>query len=37
MDQPSTFFGKFPDLGQSEVPQLLDAEMVKVFELIAAA
>jgi uncharacterized protein (DUF302 family) len=36
MDQPSAFFGKFPELAQSDVPKLLDAEMVKVFENAAA-
>ena len=36
MDQPSAFFGKFPELMQSDVPKLLDAEMVKVFEDAAA-
>ena len=36
MDQPSAFFGKFPELAQSDVPKLLDAEMVKVFEDAAA-
>jgi uncharacterized protein (DUF302 family) len=32
MDQPSAFFGKFPEMRGSDVPKLLDAEMVKVFE-----
>jgi uncharacterized protein (DUF302 family) len=36
MDQPSAFFSKFPEMGQSDVPKLLDAEMVKVFEDAAA-
>jgi uncharacterized protein (DUF302 family) len=36
MDQVSAFFSKFPETGQSGVPQLLDAEMVKVFEDAAA-
>ena len=36
MDLPSAFFGKFAELGQSDVPNLLDAEMVKVFEAAAA-
>ena len=36
MDLPSAFFAKFPQLGQSDVPQLLDAEIVKVFEEAAA-
>ncbi|MFJ8555349.1 DUF302 domain-containing protein [Streptomyces sp. NPDC093676] len=32
MDLPSAFFGKFPEMRDSDVPKLLDAEMVKVFE-----
>jgi uncharacterized protein (DUF302 family) len=36
MDQVSAFFSKFPETGKSDVPQLLDAEMVKVFEDAAA-
>jgi uncharacterized protein (DUF302 family) len=36
MDHPSAFFSKFPEMAQSDVPQLLDAEMVKVFEDAAA-
>jgi hypothetical protein len=36
MDQPSAFFSKFPETGKSDVPKLLDAEMVKVFEDAAA-
>jgi uncharacterized protein (DUF302 family) len=32
MDLPSAFFGKFPEMRESDVPALLDAEMVKVFE-----
>jgi uncharacterized protein (DUF302 family) len=36
MDQVSAFFSKFPETGQSDVPKLLDADMVKVFEDAAA-
>ena len=36
MDLPSAFFGKLPELHESDVPALLDAEMVKVFEEAAA-
>jgi uncharacterized protein (DUF302 family) len=36
LDQPSAFFSQFPEAGPSEVPGLLDAEMVKVFEDAAA-
>jgi uncharacterized protein (DUF302 family) len=36
MDLPSAFFGKFPEMRESDVPELLDAEMVKVFEDAAA-
>jgi uncharacterized protein (DUF302 family) len=36
LDQVSAFFSKFPETRQSDVPQLLDAEMVKVFEDAAA-
>jgi len=36
LDQPSAFFSKFPEVGPSEIPGLLDAEMVKVFEDAAA-
>jgi uncharacterized protein (DUF302 family) len=36
MDLPSPFFGKFPEMRESDVPELLDAEMVKVFEDAAA-
>lgn len=32
MDLPSAFFGKFPEMGKSDVPALLDAEMIAVFE-----
>jgi hypothetical protein len=37
MDLPSAFFGQFPELAHSDVPKLLDAEMVKVFEDAAAS
>jgi uncharacterized protein (DUF302 family) len=36
MDLPSAFFAKFPEMRESDVPGLLDAEMVKVFEEAAA-
>jgi uncharacterized protein (DUF302 family) len=36
MDQVSAFFSKFPETEKSDVPQLLDAEMVRVFEDAAA-
>jgi uncharacterized protein (DUF302 family) len=36
LDLPSAFFSKFPELADSDVPALLDAEMVKVFEDAAA-
>jgi uncharacterized protein (DUF302 family) len=36
MDLPSAFFSKFPETRESEVPALLDAEMVKVFDDAAA-
>jgi uncharacterized protein (DUF302 family) len=36
MDLPSAFFKKFPEMRESDVPNLLDAEMVKVFEDAAA-
>lgn len=32
MDQPSAFFSKFPEMAESDVPKLLDEEMIKVFE-----
>jgi uncharacterized protein (DUF302 family) len=32
LDQVTAFFSKFPETAPSDVPQLLDAEMVKVFE-----
>ena len=31
-DQPTAFFSKFPETASSDVPQLLDTEMIKVFE-----
>ncbi|WP_127354271.1 hypothetical protein [Actinacidiphila soli] len=36
MDQVTAFFGKFPEASKSDVPKLLDKEMVKVFEDAAA-
>jgi hypothetical protein len=36
MDLPSALFGEFPEMRESDVPQLLDAGMVKVFEDAAA-
>lgn len=36
MDLPSAFFARFPEMDHSEVPALLDAEMVQVFEDAAA-
>ena len=36
VDQQSSFFRKFPEMAQSDVPGLLDAELVKVFEDAAA-
>jgi uncharacterized protein (DUF302 family) len=32
LDQNTAFFSQFPETGPSDVPELLDAEMVKVFE-----
>jgi uncharacterized protein (DUF302 family) len=32
LDQVTAFFSQFPETGPSEVPKLLDAEMVKVFQ-----
>jgi uncharacterized protein (DUF302 family) len=32
MELPSKVFGKFPEMRESDVPRLLDDEMVKVFE-----
>jgi hypothetical protein len=36
VDQQSAFFSKFPEMAQLNVPELLDAELVKVFEDAAA-
>jgi hypothetical protein len=36
VDQVTAFFSQFPETGPSNVPQLLDTEMVKVFEDAAA-
>jgi len=36
VDQVAAFFSQFPEAGPSEVPGLLDAEIVKVFEDAAA-
>src|SRR6202048_1000240 len=36
MDQVTAFFSKFPETRPSDVPKLLDTEMVKVFEDAAA-
>ena len=36
LDQATAFFSQFPETGPSEVPKLLDTEMVKVFEDAAA-
>src|ERR1700726_4044084 len=36
LDQVSAFFSKFPETSPSEVPQLLDDEMIKVFQDAAA-
>jgi uncharacterized protein (DUF302 family) len=36
LDEVTAFFSQFPETGPSEVPRLLDAEMVKVFEDAAA-
>jgi hypothetical protein len=32
LDQVTAFFSQFPETGPSNVPKLLDTEMVKVFE-----
>jgi hypothetical protein len=32
LDQVTAFFSQFPETRPSDVPRLLDAEMVKVFE-----
>ena len=36
LDQVTAFFSQFPETGPSEVPRLLDTEMVKVFQAAAA-
>jgi uncharacterized protein (DUF302 family) len=36
LDQVAAFFSQFPETGLSDVPRLLDTEMVKVFEDAAA-
>jgi uncharacterized protein (DUF302 family) len=36
LDQVTAFFSQFPETGPSDVPKLLDTEMVKVFEDAAA-
>ena len=36
LDQVTAFFSQFPETGPSEVPRLLDTEMVKVFQDAAA-
>ncbi len=36
LDQNTAFFSQFPEVGPSEVPGLLDAEMVEIFEDAAA-
>lgn len=36
LDQVTAFFRQFPETGPSEVPRLLDTEMVKVFQDAAA-
>ena len=36
LDQVTAFFSQFPEVAPSDVPGLLDAEMVKVFEDAAA-
>jgi hypothetical protein len=36
LDQATAFFSQFPETGPSEVPKLLDTEMVKVFQDAAA-
>jgi uncharacterized protein (DUF302 family) len=36
LDQVTAFFSQFPETGPSDVPRLLDTEMVKVFEDAAA-
>jgi uncharacterized protein (DUF302 family) len=36
LDQVTAFFSQFPETGPSQVPKLLDTEMVKVFQDAAA-
>src|ERR1700726_203395 len=36
MDQPSAFFSQFPEMAQSDVPELLDETLIKLFEDAAA-
>jgi uncharacterized protein (DUF302 family) len=36
LDQATAFFSQFPETGPSQVPKLLDTEMVKVFQDAAA-
>jgi uncharacterized protein (DUF302 family) len=36
LDQVTAFFSQFPETGPSQVPRLLDTEMVKVFQDAAA-
>ena len=36
LDQVTAFFSQFPETGPSDVPRLLDTELVKVFEDAAA-
>jgi uncharacterized protein (DUF302 family) len=36
LDQVTAFFSQFPETGPSDVPKLLDDEMIKVFEEAAA-
>jgi uncharacterized protein (DUF302 family) len=36
LDQVTAFFSQFPETGPSEVPKLLDTEMVRVFQDAAA-
>jgi uncharacterized protein (DUF302 family) len=36
LDQVTAFFGKFPETAPSDVPQLLDTKMIKVFQNAAA-
>jgi hypothetical protein len=36
LDQVTAFFIQFPEVAPSEIPVLLDAEMVQVFEGAAA-